>query len=125
MPSTPRGHQVLLTVDDPAFAELLVEALSDAGHAVTLAEDEAALVGALFRTRFAVAIVDLDGRGRNGARLLTHLRAAAPATKLIALLPCGGLSPDTVAPACHVALEKPPRLAALLRAVKLAPDAGG
>ena len=113
-------RRVLVVVDDPAFADVIREALADAGHAVDVAEDEAALRGALGRARFDAAIVDLDTRPRNGVRLLLQIRAASPATTLIALLPCGGLAPGAGGVPYHLALEKPPRLSALLRAVSVA-----
>jgi DNA-binding NtrC family response regulator len=113
-------RRVLVIVEDPAFAEVLGEALADAGHLVQLAGDDAKLRSALSAARFDAAIVDLDTRARNGVHLLLHIRAVAPATTLIALLPCGGLPSGAAGVPYHLAIEKPPRLAALLRAVAVA-----
>lgn len=113
-------RRVLLVVDEAAFADVIREALADAGHAVTVAGDETGLRAALAGGRFDAAIVDLDSRARTGLRLLLQIRAGAPATTLIALLPCGGLPPDGAGVPYHLAFEKPPRLAALLRAVEIA-----
>lgn len=113
-------RRILVVVDEPAFADVIGEALTEAGHTVEVADDEPAVRAALARTRFDAAIVDLDTRARNGLQLFLRIQALAPATLRIALLPCGGLPPGAAGVPFHLALEKPPRLAALVRAVDVA-----
>jgi DNA-binding NtrC family response regulator len=114
------GRNVLLVIEDRALSDLLAEALGDAGHAATQADDSAGAEAAFAARPFDAAIVDLDTRARDGALLIARLRAAHPATTVIALLPCGGFPSANGAPAYHVALEKPARLAAILAAVDVA-----
>jgi DNA-binding response OmpR family regulator len=109
-------RRILLVVEDPTLAELLAEALADAGHRSAAVEDFAQLDAAMSAGSYDVAIVDLDTRARNGEAAILRLRAAAPAIRVIALLPCGGL-PAGRTIHYHLALEKPARLEAVLRAV--------
>jgi DNA-binding response OmpR family regulator len=113
-------RRVLLVVEDATLADLLGEALADAGHSSRVADDEDAVAAALARGGYDAAIVDLDTRARNGIRLLARVRAITPATTVIALLPCGGLPAGAGALPCHLAIEKPARLEVLLRAINLA-----
>jgi DNA-binding response OmpR family regulator len=103
------SRHVLVVVEDPQLGELLLDALTGAGHTGVLAESP------VLTERFDVAIVDLDTRARDGAAHVERLRRHAPATAIVALLPCGGL-PHPAA-GYHLALEKPMRLGALLAAV--------
>lgn len=110
------GRNVLLVIEDGALSDVLCEALTDAGHVATQVDGAAAAQGALAVQPFDAAIVDLDTRARDGVHLIAHLRAERPALTILALLPCGGL--PAVAgppPAYHFALEKPARLAAVLK----------
>jgi hypothetical protein len=52
--------------------------------------------------------------------LVEQARRAAPATTVVALLPCGGLPAGEPVP-CHLALEKPARLSAVLSAIRVSP----
>jgi DNA-binding response OmpR family regulator len=110
-------RRVLLVVEDAALAELLAEALCDAGHTAALADHFDTLPSAMGQGAFEVAIVDLDTRGRRGKALIQDIRRAAPATTVIALLPCGGLEVGGEAVAFDVGVEKPARLGAILAAV--------
>jgi CheY-like chemotaxis protein len=110
------ARRVLVFVEDDALAELLDEALTTAGHDARLAltHDADRLVA---DGGFDVAIVDLDTRARDGARLAARLRRAEPRITVVALLPCGGLPPSAAPVPYHLAVEKPARLAAVLSAV--------
>ncbi|MDB4964986.1 MAG: hypothetical protein JWN44_675 [Myxococcales bacterium] len=114
-------RRVLLVIEDGALSELLAEVLAEAGHTALLADGESALATALGGASYDVAIVDLDTRARDGLQLLEYVRRSAPATTLVALLPCGGLPASSAAPAYHLAIEKPAKLVAVLRAVNAAP----
>ncbi len=111
---------VLLVIEDLALSDVLSEALVDAGHTVTQVEEAAAAERVVAGQRFDAAIVDLDTRARDGARLVALLRTRQPALTVIALLPCGGLPGGAEQPPYHLAIEKPARLAAVLSAVNLA-----
>jgi len=114
---------VLLVVEDGTLTELLAEALDDAGHTSNAVADYAELEAALGSAVYDAAIVDFDTRARNGEAIVTLLRAAAPSTTVIALLPCGGLPVEHEIP-YHLALEKPARLEAVLRAVNASRSTG-
>ncbi|HWE27171.1 MAG TPA: hypothetical protein VHB97_04170 [Polyangia bacterium] len=120
--SVPEGswRNVLVVIEDRALSDVLAEALVEAGHAATQVEDATAARDALVAQRFDAAIVDLDTRARDGARLIADLRASHPALTVIALLPCGGLPAPVREPPYHLAIEKPARLAAVLSAVNVA-----
>jgi DNA-binding NtrC family response regulator len=111
------ARRVLVVVEDAQLAELLGDALADAGHECQLVQASAGLRAALRQRSFDAAIVDLDSRARDGAELVGLLRAEAPHTTVIALLPCGGLLPLQPRIPYHLALEKPARLQALLAAL--------
>jgi DNA-binding response OmpR family regulator len=113
-------RKVLLVVEDRALSDVIAEALVDAGHVATQVEDSAAAAAAIVAHAFDAAIIDLDTRARDGAHLVARLRTERPATTVIALLPCGGLPSGVEAPAYHLAIEKPARLAAVLSAVNVA-----
>lgn len=119
MPIEPR--RVLIIVEDETLGELLAETLRDAGHATLRLEEEQALEAELRARRFDSVVVDLDTRAHDGARLVARLRAAAPASTIVALLPCGGLLAGDAHPGYHVAIEKPARLGAVLSAVQSRP----
>jgi CheY-like chemotaxis protein len=103
---------VLLVIEDDALAELLDELLTEAGHRVARALDAAALAP----DRFDVVLVDLDVRARDALALVDEARRLAPATTMVALLPCGGLPAGERVP-CRLTIEKPARLSAVLSAV--------
>src|SRR5262249_35282949 len=107
---------VLLVIEDDGLAELLADALTEAGHAVEIADGLNRLTAALARRAFAAAIVDFDIRTRNAPVLVAQVRRSAPATKVIALLPCGG-SGDRSPAQYHLGIEKPARLSAIVAAV--------
>jgi DNA-binding NtrC family response regulator len=113
-------RSVLLVIEDRALSDVLSEALVDAGHVATQADDVPAAYGVLAGQPFDAAIVDLDTRARDGVQLIARLRIEHPATTVIALLPCGGLPAGAPPPAYHLAIEKPARLAAILTAVDVA-----
>jgi CheY-like chemotaxis protein len=117
----PVARRILIVVEDATLAEILGEALSDAGHTCHLADGEAALAAALKLRVYDTAIVDVDTRARDGLRLLTQLQLDAPMTTRIALLPCGGAPFQEGSPAYHFAVEKPARLEAVLRAIHVSP----
>jgi CheY-like chemotaxis protein len=114
-------RRVLVVVEDHALAEVLVEALAEAGHVAEPLSSPERLRPLLAARAFDAAIVDLDTRARNGGALVSAIRELAPFTTVIALLPCGGLSPDGPRPAYHIAVEKPARLRTLLSALIVAP----
>ncbi len=72
---------------------LILDSLREAGHQGELADDRVKVDRALASKAFDAAIVDLDTRARNGVDLIQAIRARAPSTTVIALLPCGGLRP--------------------------------
>jgi DNA-binding response OmpR family regulator len=113
-------RRVLLVVEDATLADILAEALADAGHFSHVADGEAALAAALASGPYDAAIVDVDTRAHNGAHLLARVRTAAPATTVIALLPCGGVPAGAGTLPCHLAIEKPARFDAVLRAIRAA-----
>ena len=109
-------RRVLVVVEDESLAELLDELLREAGHDSARLDD--AELPSLPAPTADVILVDLDRHARDGAALLARLRRAAPASPIIALLPCGGLpSSGAGAVDCDVALEKPARLSAVLTAI--------
>ncbi len=110
------SRRVLVAVEDAGLAELLVDALCDAGHSPDVLEDVGALPAAVESGALDAAIVDLDMR-RAGERLAALIRARSPTTTIIALLPCGGLPPGHPPVAYDRAVEKPARLVALLSAL--------
>jgi DNA-binding NtrC family response regulator len=112
-PGSVSHRHVLILVEDPQLADLLLDALTDAGHTGELATAES-LPALLLEQRFDAAIVDLDTRARDGATIVELLRRASPETTVVALLPCGGL-PQAVP--YHLSLEKPARLGAVLSAL--------
>jgi DNA-binding response OmpR family regulator len=116
LPQLDTGRRVLVVVDDPAMAELLAEALGEAGHQVETVDGLLAARSAVDRAAFDAALVDLDTRARNGAEIVALIRCQAPAATVIAFTPCGGLRPNDEAH-YHLALEKPARLRAVLAAV--------
>jgi hypothetical protein len=97
---------VLVVVEDPQLAELLLEALADAGHTGVTGGDPALC---------DAAIVDFDTRARDGAATVELLRRCAPATTVVALLPCGGLPGRSIP--CDLSFEKPARLRSVLAAL--------
>jgi len=111
------ARRALVVVDDPGLGELLVETITEAGHFVRLAETAAQVVAALAEARFDAAVVDLDRRARDGDQLVALVRSLAPATTVIALLPCGARAGDLRSVSFHLSLEKPARLQALLTAL--------
>jgi DNA-binding NtrC family response regulator len=112
-------RHVLLVIEDEALVDILRETLTDQGHAICVTDADS-LVATLARQRFDAAIVDLDTRGRAGMHVPARLRAAAPATTIVARLPYGGL-PDAAGPLAYdLAIEKPARLGAVVRAVNVA-----
>ncbi len=116
-------RRVLVVVDDATLAELLIEALADAGHSAAVVDGLAEARAALERRTFDAAIVDLDTRARDGAEVVSFIRQRSPATTVIALLPCGGMPPAPRV-AYHVATEKPARLKALLSAIRVSRTVG-
>lgn len=113
-------RRVLVIVEDATLAELLDEALEDAGHMPEHVDDRSHMLAALANDTFDAAIVDVDNRAHDGAELVDLLRHAAPGLTVIALLPCGGLPAGARSIAYHLAIEKPARLHAVLSAVAVA-----
>ena len=111
---------VLVVVEDASLAELLVDALDDAGHVGVVADGPAAIEAALRSTGFHTAIVDLDTRSLPAVEIARGLREKLPEVKLIVLLPCGGIAPPVDQVPYHLAVAKPARLQALLSAVAAA-----
>ena len=106
--------RVRVVVEDAGLAELLADALDDAGHASVVAEDLTALELAVATDRFDSAILDLDARSLDGADIARRLHERLPALELIVLLPCGGVAPPVAEVPHQLALAKPARLQALL-----------
>ena len=108
-------RRVLLVVEDDSLAELLDELLREAGHHSARLDDNLPSLP----PNADVILVDLDRHARDGVALLTRLRRAAPASTIVALLPCGGLpsGADSEPIDCDVAVEKPARLSAVLAAI--------
>ena len=115
------SKRVLLVVADPPLAELLAEALCDAGHVVRCADSTEVMAGEVDSAGFDAAIVDLDTWAREGCLVVERIRLQTPATLVIALLPCGGNAADYAALRHHLALEKPARLRAVLSAIDAGP----
>ncbi len=109
-------RHVLVVVEDPQLADLLLDALCEAGHTAELASNES-LPALLLEQTFDAAIVDLDTRARDGAATVALLRSCAPQVTVVALLPCGGVPPGGDPIPFHLALEKPARLRAVLSAL--------
>jgi DNA-binding NtrC family response regulator len=105
--------RVLVVVDDMPLAELLIEALEDAGHTAVLAATD----GLRDEDSFRAAIVDLDTRDRRAWQVARRLRERAPSIKVIVLLPCGGLPPPADQVPHDLAFAKPVRLGSLLTAL--------
>lgn len=120
---TTPSRRVLVVVEDPGLGEMLLDALGEAGHRAELAADEAAVRAALARPAFDAALVDLERCERDGPRLVALLKAHSPSTKVIALLPFGGLPPNQPAVPFDAGIEKPGLLLALLSALAAAPGA--
>jgi DNA-binding response OmpR family regulator len=118
-PSATPSRRVLLALDDPAYGELIADALTEAGHQPSLADEPGALGARLAAQPFDVAVIDLDTRARNGASLIAAVREASPDTTVIALLPCGGRVRSPGPLRYHIAIEKPTRLASLLLAIAI------
>lgn len=112
------SRHVLLLVEDDAMADLLVDALLEAGHQVQLGTPLELVRGEIDCDSFHVAIVDLDSWERHGSIAIARLREAAAQITIIALLPCGGLGSDFAGVRYDLALEKPARIHALLAAVR-------
>jgi CheY-like chemotaxis protein len=111
------SRHVVLLIEDPQLAEVILDALTEAGHTGELATSED-LPALLLEKRFDAAIVDLDTRARDGAKTIALLRRSSPDTTVLALLPCGGLTRGGAIP-YHMSLEKPARLQAILTALAL------
>jgi DNA-binding NtrC family response regulator len=109
--------RVLVVVEDPHLAELIVDNLQSAGHDPVKVEGAEGTRSVLVNASFDAAIIDLDTRARDGAQLVNVIRACSPFTRLIALLPCGGLAPNAKPVAVDLTIEKPARLATLLSAL--------
>jgi DNA-binding NtrC family response regulator len=107
------ASRVLVVVDDMPLAELLIEALEDAGHTPVLAASD----GVSDEGSFRAAIVDLDTRDRRAWQVTRRLRERAPSIKVIVLLPCGGLPPPADEVPHDLAFAKPARLGNLLKAL--------
>lgn len=102
--------RVLVVVEDAGLAEVLADALDDAGHEHVVAEDAAAVEAAVAAAAFDRAIVDLDTRTLDGAAIARRLRGI----EVILLLPCGGVAPSGDEVPHQLAVAKPARLQALL-----------
>jgi DNA-binding response OmpR family regulator len=111
-------RRVLIVVEDESLAELLDELLREAGH-YSARLDDAGLPSLSSLPHADVILVDLDRHARDGVGLLARLRRAAPASTIVALLPCGGLPRGAGDEPidCDVAVEKPARLRAVLAAI--------
>ncbi len=112
--------RVLVFVEDGALAELLLDALADAGHGCDHASAQDQLLTLLNLGIFDSAIIDLDSRTVEARRAIATLRAHSPSTKIVLLLPCGGLPPHAEDIPHHLAIAKPARLQALLTALAAA-----
>lgn len=76
---------LLLVDDDPVFAEVLGEALSDRGFTVTTAHDVPSALDLLPRHPPAFAIVDLRMSGPSGLELVAALHEDYPACRTVVL----------------------------------------
>jgi DNA-binding response OmpR family regulator len=115
-----RSRWVLVVVDDVSLGELLAETLLEAGHVAQLARPEELLEEEIDGGTFEVAIIDLNLPVHVGAKLVTKVRREAPATAVIALLPCGATAEEFNGMHYHLAIETPARLRTVLTAVDAA-----
>ncbi len=70
--------RILLTEDDASLRLFLSRALTQAGHAVTQAEDGYVALAALERDRFDLLLTDIVMPGLDGIELAQRARAIAP-----------------------------------------------
>lgn len=70
--------QILIADDDPVYREVASEALTKAGHAVTLVSDGAEAIAALANTAFDAGIIDLTMPKADGIAVIESARANGP-----------------------------------------------
>lgn len=109
---------VLLIVEDAPLAELLAEALFEAGHVAQMATISEIVDGEEASQIFDAALVDLDSWDRRGAPAIAELRRRDPTTLIVALLPCGSVASEFAGVQYHLALEKPARIQSVLVAIQ-------
>lgn len=82
---TPAQFRILLVEDSPVAAAMMTAILSREGFDVAASVgDGATALDAAARTRFDLAIVDLQLPDMSGSELMAQLRTTCPATRLIA-----------------------------------------
>ncbi len=78
-------HAVLVVDDDDAFAQTVVDALTDRDIEAIVVRDPHEALGLARRRRFAAAVVDLIMPEMDGLELARELRRASPATEVVML----------------------------------------
>ncbi len=76
---------ILLVEDEPQLANLVLRALTRAGHAVELAGDGPTGLAKVISTRFDLAVLDVNLPGFDGLELLARIRAAGLSTRVLML----------------------------------------
>ena len=80
-----RTRHVLYAEDEPAVAEMIEEALSEAGFRVTHAEDGRVALAEASRSRFDVLLTDVRMPNLDGVGLVRHLRSSQPGLPIVVL----------------------------------------
>jgi len=79
------GGRVLIVDDDEAFAEVVSDALREAGFETTVETDSERAVARGIEGRFAAALVDLVMPGLDGLEVIRRIRERSPATEYVIL----------------------------------------
>ncbi len=88
VPRTPADllrHSVLVVDDDAAFAQMVVETISDTDVKAVAVERPHEAIRLVQRQHFAVAVVDLMMPDMDGLELASELHRASPATEVVML----------------------------------------
>jgi CheY-like chemotaxis protein len=118
-PSHSAARRVLVVDDNEDAAEMLGIALRAAGHVTRQAHDGPSALAMLSEFAADVALLDLGLPAMDGYELATHIRAAHPGIRLVALTGYGQESDRerTRAAGFHEHLVKPAEMELVLRAV--------
>ncbi len=82
--AAPSGGGRLLVVDDDASVrEFMVHALTEAGHAVTSAEDGESALEIIREQSFDLVVTDVKMPGLSGLQVLEQIKRQSPATEVI------------------------------------------
>jgi CheY-like chemotaxis protein len=118
------ARRILGVEDNADAAELLAEALADAGHQVEVAHDGPAALAAAGRLRPEIALVDIGLPGMDGYEVARRLRAADPPPAVVALTGYGQEEDRrrTEAAGMRAHLTKPFDVEALQRVIRRLTD---